>query len=586
MSTHVKIIYNSSAFTADLTNYPIRITNDTIDSTDLIAEIFNTDSGNGSDVWFSFDEYGSQLPVTKHTTLHWDETLKTLALDVLCNPTASGGITIYLHVGGKPVGYNNLPSGYGDDAMLAIPFINSLNDVSGKGRIVTEVESGLVLGDQTSPDGTTPATTMDGTDHINIDPYTQDDSFEVPGGFTCTGLAYDPVSRTFWIGEFDNGGGNPRLVETSLTGTLIRKIVIVGDPQGIAYDTSDDTLWYVDTTNNTIRHIDKEGNSVGSDLALGFQPSGLTYKASTDEIYLSNYAQNGNIYRYDCATLTLQETFKIAVTSPAYLIDSLLYLPDSDELLAITDTGDSILRIDAAGSSPRPVTSNTHITNAPEHMTMVGTQLYYTSDQLFHNSIANGNRVYSARLNNQNSTFSLWFTFVAKESAQTACIFQHGESTADIGYGLFIGSATELRLFAKDEASLSFLTNSSVSDLSLGWNHLAVIIDRDASTMKTYLNSVEIMSLSISNTKASIEAFYPAGISYAAVLPFDRGISGDFYNFTHYGTNQSTGWVKADFNLQGASASTFTTTSEIETTTVWDVLNGGFYIAGNHGTFS
>lgn len=110
-----------------------------------------------------------------------------------------------------------------------------------------------------------------------------------PGlGFTCTGMAKDPTNGTWWVVNFGRISSSvvvytPSLMNVSSDfSTKISEIDLltaypsIGNVQGLAYDTSDNTLWFTDSDNNAIGHISKTG-TVLTGLSLAFSPNSLTY---------------------------------------------------------------------------------------------------------------------------------------------------------------------------------------------------------------------------------------------------------------------------------------------------------------------
>lgn len=119
-------------------------------------------------------------------------------------------------------------------------------------------------------------------------------------GFTCTGLAYDATSNTFWAGitaacirriaRFTCRWSICRLIFR----TILKEIQLEGydgiNVQGVAFDSSNQTIWYAD--GKSIINIDQTGTRQRS-FTLGqysaYIPNGLTYDASTDTLYVLCY---------------------------------------------------------------------------------------------------------------------------------------------------------------------------------------------------------------------------------------------------------------------------------------------------------
>ena len=117
-----------------------------------------------------------------------------------------------------------------------------------------------------------------------------------PGcGFTCTGLTYDSVTDTFWIGNYGKRDPSDKTKRPSIINlskdfsSVIKEIYVKCDKstniQGVSYDSGNDTLWYTDT--KKIINIDKEGHELTS-FKLGkyqkYIPNGIAYDAESDSI--------------------------------------------------------------------------------------------------------------------------------------------------------------------------------------------------------------------------------------------------------------------------------------------------------------
>lgn len=131
------------------------------------------------------------------------------------------------------------------------------------------------------------------------------DITETGKGFTCTGIAYDSTDDVYYVGDIDKlqpntGLLNPQIVILSndfstIEGTIPLSVTFpnMGEIQGIAFDTSDDTLWICSYTENKVRHISKTGASIGYfDLN---KASGISYDSETDTLWtctLNQYIYN------------------------------------------------------------------------------------------------------------------------------------------------------------------------------------------------------------------------------------------------------------------------------------------------------
>lgn len=220
------------------------------------------------------------------------------------------------------------------------------------------------------------------------------------GGWTCTGL--DIPSTGKWRGcpiVGNDGrvyegtqGGIPAAFQCSLVCTTpdFRRILWeipcntamfpgIESIQGVAWDTSDGTIWFADKTNKTIRHITVAGAKLLDEIVVSHTLNGIAYRPDLDAIYtadegsstihliscstgeilrtqtgissqadqlhyeaasnrlwvsVGSNGQNGSVLIYDADTLVLQETH---VLSGSQAIEGIYYNPVSNVLTAVND---------------------------------------------------------------------------------------------------------------------------------------------------------------------------------------------------------------------------------------------------------
>ncbi|PZT35156.1 hypothetical protein A7X93_00695 [Stenotrophomonas maltophilia] len=126
------------------------------------------------------------------------------------------------------------------------------------------------------------------------------------GGWTCTGL--DVISTGKWLGcrlvgndgrayEGSSGGQTaPFLCSIVCTSPDMRRILWelpcnttafpgIQSIQGVAWDTSDDTIWFADKTNKIIRHISLAGVKLLDEIVVSHTLNGIAYRPDLDAIY-------------------------------------------------------------------------------------------------------------------------------------------------------------------------------------------------------------------------------------------------------------------------------------------------------------
>ncbi len=119
-------------------------------------------------------------------------------------------------------------------------------------------------------------------------------------GFTCTGLAFDEGSNTFIVGDIGilQPGDTPirsQLVRMPMgLNAVIETIPLYStfqnmhDVQGVAIDTSDNSIWFCSPSENLIRNITPSGESV--DALSVTNPSGIAYDSTDDSLWILTYA--------------------------------------------------------------------------------------------------------------------------------------------------------------------------------------------------------------------------------------------------------------------------------------------------------
>lgn len=142
------------------------------------------------------------------------------------------------------------------------------------------------------------------------------------GGFTCTGLTLITTGtwKNCWLVANDG-----RVAEDSTTYlcsililspdfsriirefTVYDKVTPAGSLQGVAWDESDDTIWFADQGANLVRHMDLNGALIAGTINTGFIPNAVARIPSEDALILPRY-NTGTVDVYSCATGLLVRT--------------------------------------------------------------------------------------------------------------------------------------------------------------------------------------------------------------------------------------------------------------------------------------
>ncbi|WP_129586250.1 calcium-binding protein [Sphingomonas montana] len=162
---------------------------------------------------------------------------------------------------------------------------------------------------------------------------------EVGYGYPSTGAALDAVDFTFW-GSYGLASASSSAGVVHLSADLTTVLATYtseslglppGSAQGVAYDRSDDTVWYILKATSTgayLVHITKDGSLLGSTRLADGKSNGLAYDSLRDQLIISN--DNANVSWVDKGTLV--KTGK-GFTAAGANNDQLSYDATRDELL-------------------------------------------------------------------------------------------------------------------------------------------------------------------------------------------------------------------------------------------------------------
>lgn len=135
------------------------------------------------------------------------------------------------------------------------------------------------------------------------------------GGFTCTGLTRDSFGLWILANHGQNDANKPNapfassiVVLTPDRSRIVQEITLapiypgIQSVQGIAWDSSDDTIWFVDVAGKMVRHITRAGVKLNDQISLAALtlPNGCAYVPSQDAIWVSNSGFQ-TVYLFSCA---------------------------------------------------------------------------------------------------------------------------------------------------------------------------------------------------------------------------------------------------------------------------------------------
>jgi len=136
------------------------------------------------------------------------------------------------------------------------------------------------------------------------------------GGFTCTGLALITTGpwTNCWLVANDGRtieGSTVYLCSIIILApdfsrvlrefTVYDKVSPAGSLQGVAWDESDNTIWFADQGSNLVRHMDLTGALLPDTINTGFIPNAVARIAAEDALILPRY-NTSTVDIYSCAT--------------------------------------------------------------------------------------------------------------------------------------------------------------------------------------------------------------------------------------------------------------------------------------------
>lgn len=144
------------------------------------------------------------------------------------------------------------------------------------------------------------------------------DLYQAGKGFTCTGLAYDPTTDTFLIGEIgallpsETSKGSIIRMSTDFsevieTIPLYNTFPNMAEIQGVAFDTSNNSIWLCSPVENKIRNITGAGVSIG-EISVS-RPTGISYSANDDSFWILSY---DGVIRHLSKSGTVTESYNFA----------------------------------------------------------------------------------------------------------------------------------------------------------------------------------------------------------------------------------------------------------------------------------
>lgn len=339
-------------------------------------------------------------------------------------------------------------------------------------------------------------------------------------GFTCTGLERDPTDGTWWVGddgrhtEASPGVQQTALLRLSSDFTTILTTVdlktlypTIGTVQGVAYDTSDDTLWIASTDENLIRHITKAGADLGTFAAAAV--NGLAYDSLNDAlIWIASTGAATTATWIRCSDGTTLKTKKVRGLCDQFYFDP----ADGTEGSLYTSSG-----VNGNGSygwvDKIDVASNLWQGSwfLPEALAIEGIYvrngvLYVMNDGYYHLGTLNQVLTYSVDALGVGMSTRIVVagtTRMVASPAATVCLASGNDPLSAWGVGLFVPTGgTTLRLIVITTAGTQITVNWTVT-VTTRFSYW-VDMDLTAKTAALYVNGALVSSQALTGVGASL----------------------------------------------------------------------------------
>jgi len=284
-------------------------------------------------------------------------------------------------------------------------------------------------------------------------------SDSAPGkGFTCTGLTLDTSTNTLWAANYgratpSGGTFRPSIVNITKDGAFISEVDMTStipsmtQIQGIAYDASDDTFWLCSIVENLVRHVGRDGTSIGSFSSTG--PSGIAIDPTNNQIIVCD--EHGVFTVYSKAGVLSFTSLSIRSSTDQLFYDSvneILYYTsdvDPDHIGVIHyPTWQPIMRFEVTPS-----------VGAIEGLVLDGSKMYVCNDAYYHSVQPGLNKMITFDVPavpafNEDPKITMFGRVKLNGTpSATRAIASIGGASSYAGVGLFSisSSTTSLRLF-------------------------------------------------------------------------------------------------------------------------------------------
>lgn len=334
------------------------------------------------------------------------------------------------------------------------------------------------------------------------------------GGFTCTGLSRD--AGGLWIVGNDGrtAFGQPYLCSIVILSPDFRTVIDEFDMsgiasiesiQGVAWDSSDDTIWFVDVTNKYIRHIDRTGARVLADeIAVPtITPNGLAYDSVNDALWVTDAGVAGALL------LACADGSSIGATTVPTTTDHIHYDATNGYLYCSrgnNGTDASIDVVDVGNEKIIATYSGLSLSQAIEGVYVEGGRLWTLNDGGFHDEANPALDIaceYTitpppAKVSSEILTLGVVLRETASLSTGSQVICAEGNPlfSTDYGWALYLASTNTIRLIARMQGdAVNSIIDWTLTALAHAthFSHVVVQANRTTGDVQLWQDGVEII---------------------------------------------------------------------------------------------
>ena len=345
-------------------------------------------------------------------------------------------------------------------------------------------------------------------------------------GFVCTGLDRD--SDGYWIVGNDGRGEGAAdcssvVVLSHDFSTVIKEYLVRGpgglasqswgSVQGVAWDSTDNTIWATDKTGSEIIHINRDnGNLLPDSISLPFPPNGIAYDRKLNALWVAEEGRT-KVHLYNCETGTLVKTLPMRSNADQLHLDQenrILYCSSGSNGSAGEIYGIDIENVRSVfiDYGDQPISGSESI----EGIYFTDDKLFVMNDGGFHTEARPPlNRVLEYAVKNKPKAYfsrRVGISLVYRNPLQntsSVCLASNGDPLDSGGWGFYLSqnNPNELRFIASDTGNDSLVIDAMPVENSAAWNCVSMHVDLDSGEFTSIVNGQENTPQTISGDLSS-----------------------------------------------------------------------------------